>query len=67
MPAAQVFKLPDTVSFEAGAGLLFNDLTVLFALTTRGQLTEGATVLVHSAPDAGTVLPPDSAAWYMLG
>ncbi|MGV0625558.1 NADPH:quinone oxidoreductase family protein [Mycolicibacter minnesotensis] len=48
-PAAQVFKLPDTVSFEAGAGLLFNDLTVLFALTTRGHLAEGATVLVHGA------------------
>ncbi|ORW11444.1 NADPH:quinone oxidoreductase family protein [Mycolicibacter longobardus] len=49
VPAEQVFKLPDTVSFEAGAGLLFNDLTVLFALTTRGQLAEGATVLVHGA------------------
>lgn len=49
LPAAQVFKLPDAVSFEAGAGLLFNDLTVLFALTTRGQLAEGATVLVHGA------------------
>jgi NADPH2:quinone reductase len=44
-----VFKLPDTVSFEAGAGLLFNDLTVLFALTTRGQLAQGASVLVHGA------------------
>ncbi|WP_336629200.1 MULTISPECIES: glycoside hydrolase family 13 protein [unclassified Microbacterium] len=30
-------------------------------------LPSGATVLVHSAPDAGTVLPPDSAAWYTLG
>jgi len=49
VPAGQVFKLPDTVSFEAGAGLLFNDLTVLFALTTRAQLAEGATVLVHGA------------------
>ncbi|GFG68722.1 NADPH:quinone oxidoreductase family protein [Mycolicibacter senuensis] len=49
LPAAQVFKLPDVVSFEAGAGLLFNDLTVLFALTTRGKLSEGATVLVHGA------------------
>lgn len=49
LPASQVFKLPDVVSFEAGAGLLFNDLTVLFALTTRGQLSEGATVLVHGA------------------
>lgn len=49
VPAGQVFKLPDTVSFEAGAGLLFNDLTVLFALTTRAHMTEGATVLVHGA------------------
>jgi len=49
LPAAQVFKLPDTVSFEAGAGLLFNDLTVLFALTTRGGLAQGQTVLVHGA------------------
>ncbi|BBX21818.1 NADPH:quinone oxidoreductase [Mycolicibacter terrae] len=49
LPAAQVFKLPDTVSFEAGAGLLFNDLTVMFALTTRGKLSAGASVLVHGA------------------
>ncbi|MEZ0384261.1 NADPH:quinone oxidoreductase family protein [Mycobacterium sp. pW045] len=49
LPAEQVFKLPDVVSFEAGAGLLFNDLTVLFALTTRGKLSQGATVLVHGA------------------
>lgn len=49
LPAEQVFKLPDTVSFEAGAGLLFNDLTVLFALTTRAGLSDGQTVLVHGA------------------
>lgn len=45
----RVFKLPDTVSFEAGAGLLFNDLTVHCALRTRGRLAEGETVLVHGA------------------
>ena len=44
-----MFKLPDNVSFEAGAGLLFNDLTVYFALTVRGRLAEGETVLVHGA------------------
>jgi NADPH:quinone reductase len=44
-----VFKLPETVSFEAGAGLLFNDLTMHFALRTRGRLAEGETVLVHGA------------------
>ncbi|HUM00526.1 MAG TPA: NADPH:quinone oxidoreductase family protein [Mycobacterium sp.] len=45
----RVFKLPDKVGFEAGAGLLFNDLTVYFALTVRGRLAEGETVLVHGA------------------
>jgi NADPH:quinone reductase len=45
----RVFKLPDTVSFEAGAGLLFNDLTMHFALTERGRLRAGETVLVHGA------------------
>src|SRR5579875_3392595 len=49
LPAEQVFKLPDTVSFEAGAGLLFNDLTVHFALSERGRLRSGETVLVHGA------------------
>jgi NADPH2:quinone reductase len=45
----RVFKLPDNVSFEAGAGLLFNDLTVYFALSMRGRLQRGETVLVHGA------------------
>src|SRR3984957_16641576 len=45
----RVFKLPDNVSFEAGAGLLFNDLTMYFALSVRGRLRQGETVLVHGA------------------
>src|SRR3954470_5223278 len=45
----RVFKLPDNVSFEAGAGLLFNDLTIHHALRTRGRLADGETVLVHGA------------------
>ncbi|MCV7174363.1 NADPH:quinone oxidoreductase family protein [Mycolicibacterium sphagni] len=45
----RVFPLPDNVSFAAGAGLLFNDLTVYFALTVRARLAEGETVLVHGA------------------
>ena len=49
LPADRVFKLPDTVSFEAGAGLLFNDLTVHCALRTRGRMAHGDTVLVHGA------------------
>lgn len=49
LSADRVFALPDNVSFEAGAGLLFNDLTVYFALTTRARLARGETVLVHGA------------------
>jgi NADPH:quinone reductase len=45
----RVFTLPDNVSFTAGAGLLFNDLTMYFALTVRGRLQSGDTVLVHGA------------------
>ncbi|WP_040838389.1 NADPH:quinone oxidoreductase family protein [Nocardia brevicatena] len=48
-PAEMVFRLPDNISMEAGAGILFNDLTVHFCLRTRGRLTEGETVLVHGA------------------
>lgn len=49
LPPDRLVKLPDSVSFEAGAGLLFNDLTVHFALRQRGRLRAGETVLVHGA------------------
>ena len=49
LDAERVFPLPDNVGFEAGAGLLFNDLTVYFALAVRGRLAAGETVLVHGA------------------
>ena len=49
LPPERVFALPDNVSFTAGAGVLFNDLTVHCALRTRGRLAEGETVLVHGA------------------
>ncbi|MBH0780972.1 NADPH:quinone oxidoreductase family protein [Nocardia bovistercoris] len=48
-PADMVFKLPDNIPLDAGAGILFNDLTVHFCLRTRGRLAEGETVLVHGA------------------
>jgi NADPH2:quinone reductase len=48
MPQA-VFPLPDSVSFEAGAGLPMNYLTMHFALVRRGGLRSGETVLVHGA------------------
>lgn len=49
LSADRVFALPDNVGFEAGAGLLFNDLTVYFALTSRARLARGETILVHGA------------------
>jgi len=49
VPEAMVFPLPDAVSFEAGAALPMNYLTVHFALTRRGQLERGEVVLVHGA------------------
>lgn len=49
LPPDRVFALPDSVSFESGAGILFNDMTVHFALRTRGRLADGETVLVHGA------------------
>src|SRR3984893_16874387 len=45
----RAFRLPDNVSFEAGAGVLFNDLTVYFALTVRGRVAHGETVLGDAA------------------
>jgi NADPH2:quinone reductase len=44
-----VFPVPDTTSFVAAAALPMNYLTVHFALTRRGGLREGETVLVHGA------------------
>jgi NADPH2:quinone reductase len=47
--AALLFPLPDRVSFEAGAALLMNYLTVDFALVRRAELRPGQTVLVQGA------------------
>ncbi|WNV73624.1 NADPH:quinone oxidoreductase family protein [Geodermatophilus sp. DSM 44513] len=44
-----VFPLPDAVSFEQGAALPMNYLTMHFALARRGRLQAGETVLVHGA------------------
>ncbi|MCZ7431045.1 NADPH:quinone oxidoreductase family protein [Streptomyces sp. WMMC1477] len=49
VPPNMAFRLPDAVSLTAGAGLLFNDLTVHFALRERAGLRDGETVLVHGA------------------
>ena len=47
--AAMVFPLPEATTFEQGAALPMNYLTVVFALVRRGRLKAGETVLVHGA------------------
>ena len=44
-----LFKLPDGVSFNVGAAVPMNYLTVHFGLKRRGRLQAGETVLVHGA------------------
>ncbi|NGN69897.1 NADPH:quinone oxidoreductase family protein [Streptomyces sp. A7024] len=46
---AMVFPIPERLSYESAAGLPMNYLTVHFALTRRGRLRSGETVLVHGA------------------
>ncbi|MGO9558730.1 MAG: NADPH:quinone oxidoreductase family protein [Acidimicrobiales bacterium] len=44
-----VFALPESVSYEIGAAVPMNYLTVHFGLVRRGRLRAGETVLVHGA------------------
>ena len=48
-PADRVFPLPDRMSFAEGAATPINYLTAHFALTVRGRLAPGETMLVHGA------------------
>jgi NADPH:quinone reductase len=47
VPAEATFRLPDRVSYDAGAAIPMNYLTAHFALAERGRLRKGETVLVH--------------------
>jgi NADPH2:quinone reductase len=48
-PGFLTFPLPESLDFAQGASLILNYHTAYFALTTRGRLAEGETVLVHGA------------------
>lgn len=48
-PAADTFALPDNVSYEQGAAIIFNYGTAYFALIERGLLAPGESVLVQGA------------------
>jgi len=44
-----LFRLPEGMSFAAGAGLLMNYATMHFTYTLRTAVTRGQTVVVHGA------------------
>jgi NADPH2:quinone reductase len=48
-PPHLTFALPERLDFAQGAALILNYHTAYFALTTRGRLQAGETVLVHGA------------------
>lgn len=48
-PVDTTFPLPDAVSYEQGASIIFNYGTAYFALVERGHLQAGESVLVHGA------------------
>jgi NADPH:quinone reductase-like Zn-dependent oxidoreductase len=49
IPAATAFRLPDSRSFTDGAALLLTYATTIHALSDRGKLKEGETLLVLGA------------------
>ncbi|AXT83830.1 NADPH:quinone oxidoreductase [Aeromicrobium sp. A1-2] len=48
-PADMTFPLPDAISYEQGASIIFNYGTAYFALIERGNMQAGESVLVHGA------------------
>jgi NADPH2:quinone reductase len=48
-PVGETFALPDAVSYEQGASIIFNYGTAYFALIERGHLQPGESVLVQGA------------------
>ena len=49
MPAKQVCKLPDEISFEEGAAMMLKGLTVKYLFHDTTELTAGDQVLFHAA------------------
>jgi len=49
MPAAQVCRLPDDISFETGAAMMLQGMTVEYLFHRITPLTRGDTVLFHAA------------------
>jgi NADPH2:quinone reductase len=48
MPAEAIVKLPDAISFETGAGMMLQGLTVQYLLNDTFKVQRGDTVLFHA-------------------
>jgi NADPH2:quinone reductase len=48
MPAETIVKLPDAISFETGAGMMLQGLTVQYLLNDTFKVQKGDTVLFHA-------------------
>ncbi|MES2153015.1 MAG: quinone oxidoreductase [Pseudomonadota bacterium] len=49
MPAAILLRLPDAISFETGAAMMLQGLTVQYLFNLTTQLKAGDTILFHAA------------------
>ena len=49
MPALQVVKLPDALSFEQGAAMMLKGMTVQYLFNTTYPVAAGETILFHAA------------------
>lgn len=49
MPASQLVKLPDAISFDTGAAMMLQGLTVQYLLCRTFALRGGETILFHAA------------------
>ena len=49
MPSSILLRLPDAISFEAGAAMMLQGMTVQYLLRQTAQLKAGDTVLFHAA------------------
>jgi NADPH2:quinone reductase len=49
MPAAQVVRLPEAISFEQGAAMMLQGMTVQYLFRSTATMLEGDTVLFHAA------------------
>ncbi len=49
MPAAVLIKLPESISYETGAGMMLKGMTVQYLLRRTYKVQKGQTILFHAA------------------